>query len=119
MRMNQLRIIRWILYTVLLCTAAPLMAQPTLRLATLAPKGSTFHQELVAMGQTWAKAPGGGVKLTIYTDGSQGGEADMVRRLRGGQLQAALLTVAGLTEIDDSVAALQNMPMMFHDAGEL
>lgn len=94
-------------------------AQPTVRLATLAPSGTTFHQELLAMGEKWAKAPGGGAKLIIYTNGQLGGEADMVKRMRADQIQAAMLTVTGLSEIDDSVAALQNMPMFFRNAGEL
>jgi TRAP-type C4-dicarboxylate transport system substrate-binding protein len=105
---------------VLFCISPLVLAQqPTIRLATLAPKGTTYHQELLAMKQVWAKAPGGGANLIIYTDGTQGGEAAMVSRMRQGQLQAALLTVTGLTEIDDSVAALQNMPMMFRSVGEL
>jgi TRAP-type C4-dicarboxylate transport system substrate-binding protein len=39
--------------------------------------------------------------------------------MRVGQLNAALLSVVGLTEIDDSVAALQKMPMMFRSWEEL
>jgi TRAP-type C4-dicarboxylate transport system substrate-binding protein len=103
----------------LLCTMQVHAAQPTIKLATLAPKGTTFHQELLAMGEKWAAAPGGGAKLSVYTDGSLGGERDMVRRMRGGQIQAAMLTITGLSEIDDSVAALQNMPMIFRNTGEL
>ncbi len=94
-------------------------APPLIKLATLAPKGTTFHQELLAMGEKWAAAPGGGARLTIYTDGTLGGEADMVRRMRVGQIQAAMLTVTGLSYIDDSVAGLQNMPMIFRSVGEL
>lgn len=90
-----------------------------IRLATLAPKGSSFHQILLAMGEKWRQAPGGGVALTLYTDGTMGGEADMVRRMRVGQIQAGMLTVVGLSGIDDSVTALQNMPMMFRSLDEV
>lgn len=90
-----------------------------IKLATLAPKGTSFHKTLIAMGEKWAAAPGGGAALTIYTDGTMGGEGDMVRRMRVGQIQAAMLTVTGLSEIDDSVAALQNMPMMFRSLEEV
>src|SRR4051794_261022 len=104
----------------LICFAAPTAhAGPQVKLATLAPKGTTFHQVLLEMGEQWSKAPDGGVKLTVYTDGTLGGERDMVRRMRVGQIQAAMLTVTGLTEIDDSVAALQNMPMVFRSVDEL
>ena len=57
--------------------------------------------------------------LTIYADGVQGGESAMVQKMRVGQLQAAMLTATGLSEIDDSVSALQNMPMMFHSLAEV
>ena len=90
-----------------------------IKLATLAPKGTSFHQTLLAMSEKWQKAPGGGARLVIYTDGTMGGEADMVKRMRVGQIQAGLLTVAGLQEIDESVTALQTMPMKFHSLDEV
>ncbi len=89
------------------------------RLGTLAPKGSSYHQILLGMAEKWHQAPGGGVSLTIFSDGSMGGEADMVRRMRVGQIQSGLLTVVGLSAIDPSVAALQDMPMMFHSLDEV
>jgi TRAP-type transport system periplasmic protein len=90
-----------------------------IRMATLAPKGSSYHQILLAMAEKWRQAPGGGATLTLFTDGSMGGEADMVRRMRIGQIQAGMLTVVGLSEIDPSVSALQNMPMMFRSLDEV
>ncbi len=90
-----------------------------IKLATLAPRGSSFHRILQAMGERWRGAPGGGVSLTVYTDGTMGGEADMVRKMRIGQIQAAMLTAVGLREIDDSVTAIQFMPMMFRSLDEI
>src|SRR5882724_5253342 len=90
-----------------------------IRMATLAPKGSPPHQALLAMGEKWRQAPGGGAALTVYTDGSMGDEPDMVRRIRVGQLHAGTLTVQGLSEIDDAVTALQNIPMMFRSFDEI
>jgi TRAP-type C4-dicarboxylate transport system substrate-binding protein len=55
----------------------------------------------------------------VYPDGSQGGEAEMVRRMRIGQLQGALMSVVGLREIEPTVAALQNMPMLFRSWEEV
>lgn len=89
------------------------------RLATIAPKDTSFHQSLKTMAQKWQNAPGGGVELTIYTDGTMGGETDMVRRMRVGQLQAAMLTVAGLSEIDPAVGGLQKMPVLYRTLDEL
>jgi len=92
---------------------------PKIRMATLAPKGSSFHQSLQMMGQKWRQAPGGGATLTIYTDGTMGGESDVIRRMRIGQLQAAMLTVVGLSEIDESINVLEYMPMMFKSLEEM
>jgi TRAP-type transport system periplasmic protein len=71
------------------------------------------------MGEKWRAGPEGGVKLSIYPDGSMGGEADMVRKMRVGQIQAAMLTVSGLEEIEPSVTALQNLPLMFRSLDEV
>lgn len=89
------------------------------RLGTLAPKGSSYFNNLQAMGEKWKQAPGGGAALTIYPDGTMGSEADMVRRMRLGQLQASLLSAAGLGEIEPAVNGLQNLPMMFRTLDEV
>ena len=98
--------------------ALPAAEGVRVRLATLAPKDTSFHKSLQLMGEKWRQSSGGAVTLTIYTDGTMGGEADMVRRMRVGQVQAAMLTVAGLLQIEDSVTGLQLMPMMFHNLEE-
>jgi TRAP-type transport system periplasmic protein len=90
-----------------------------IKLGTLAPKDSSPHNSLKAMAEAWRKAPGGGAQLIVFTDGTQGSEADMVARMRIGQLQAALLTAVGLAQIDDSVTALQTMPMIYRNLDEV
>jgi TRAP-type C4-dicarboxylate transport system substrate-binding protein len=88
-------------------------ADKQLRIGTLASKNSLYHRQLMELGEAWRTAQGGQGKYLVYPDGSQGGETDMVRRMRIGQLQGGLLSVVGLREIEPSIAALQNMPMMF------
>jgi TRAP-type C4-dicarboxylate transport system substrate-binding protein len=90
-----------------------------IRLGTLAPKGSSYHRALQEMGEKWRKAQGGTATFTVFTDGTQGGEEDTVRRMRVAQLNAALLSVVGLTEIDRSVAALQLMPLVYRSWEEV
>ncbi len=90
-----------------------------IKLGTLVPKDSSPHQNLKVMAEKWRQAPGGGVHLIMFTDGTQGGEADMVRRMRIGQLQAAVLTSVGLAEIDNSVTALQTMPLVYRSLDEV
>lgn len=96
-------------------------AQDTARvkLGTIAPRGSIYHRSLMEMGETWRRAEAPGASFTIFPDGSQGGEADMVRRMRIGQLNAAFISVIGLTEIDAGAGALQKMPLMFRSWEEV
>ncbi len=84
-----------------------------LRIATVAPAGSSFHKRLQALGAEWTRGPGG-VSMNIYP-GTQGGELQIVRRMRVGQIQGAMLTSVGLGQIDRSVTALQLMPLLFKD----
>ncbi len=98
--------------------AAPAAAPVKIRLATLAPKDSSPHKSLQQMGEAWKKSTGDQVQLTLFTDGTMGGEADMVRRMRIGQIQAAMLTAPGLSQIEDSVGGLQLLPMMFRSLDE-
>lgn len=93
-------------------------ADKQLRIGTLAPKNSLYHRQLMELGEAWRSAHGGG-KYLVYPDGSQGGETDMVRRMRIGQLQGGLLSVVGLREIEPSIAALQNLPLMFRSWDEV
>lgn len=122
MKMNQpAKLVALVLLSAILLSAnRSAAADPVkVRLATLAPKGSSYTKHLQAMGERWRQAPGGGVALTIYPDGSMGSEADMVRRMRLGQLQAALVTTTGLTEIEPGVAGLQTMPKVYRNLEEV
>src|SRR3954466_14658535 len=70
-----------------------------IKLGTLAPQGSTWHQLLQQMQTDFTKASGGKVELKIYAGGTQGNEGEMIRKISIGQLQAASMTAVGLHEI--------------------
>ena len=90
-----------------------------LRIGSLVPKNSLYHQQLLELGEAWRKAQGEGSRFVVFTDGSQGGEAELARRMRIGQLQGALLSVVGLREIEPSISALQNLPLLFKSWDEV
>ena len=94
------------------------LAQTRIRLATLVPTGTSYHHSLQAMGAKWKQSSNGAISLTIYADGTMGSEDEIVRRMRVGQLQAALLTVGGISAIDPAVGALQKMPLVFRSLEE-
>lgn len=89
-----------------------------IKLATAAPKDTSYHRILREMGDTWRKVTNGQVELVIYPGGNQGSEADAVRRMNIGELQAAMLTAGGLTEIDPAVSAVEGIPMLFRSLDE-
>ena len=77
--------------------APPAQAQTqTIRLTTLAPRGSSYHRALQSLGETWQQISNGSVRLIIYPGGIQGGEPAMVERMAINQSQAAMLTADGL-----------------------
>jgi len=90
----------------------------TIKLGTLAPKGSPWFENLQDMAADWGKASNDRIKVRIYPGGSIGDERDMVRKMQIGQLQGAVLTAEGLSIIVPEVLALQ-MPMLFKTDGEL
>ena len=100
---------------VLAASAARAEAPVVLKLGTLAPQGSTWHEILKEMGQRWSQVSGGAVTLRIYPGGVQGNEGDMIRKLGIGQLQAAALSNVGMHDITPEPKGL-SIPLFF--AGE-
>ncbi|HLJ21545.1 MAG TPA: TRAP transporter substrate-binding protein DctP [Stellaceae bacterium] len=95
----------------------PAQAQ-VLKLATLAPDGSPWHDVIIDIGESWKAASGGRITLRVYPGGVAGDDPDMIRKMRIGQLQAAVLTGTGLAQITPEIQALQ-MPMMLSSYDEL
>jgi TRAP-type C4-dicarboxylate transport system substrate-binding protein len=83
----------------LFLTATAHAAPVRIKLGTLAPQGSTWHQLLLEMAQKWSQASNGQVELKVYAGGTQGNEGEMIRKISIGQLQAAAITAIGLHEI--------------------
>lgn len=68
----------------------------TIRFATLLPPGSPYMDVLRAWNRTLKKRTNGKVQLRFYSGGSQGDERDFVRKMRVGQMDAAVLSTTGL-----------------------
>lgn len=114
-------LIRFLSLLLALLVQSPLAvaADKPFRIGTLAPKNSLYHRQLLEVGEAWRAAQGGSAKYIVFPDGSQGGEAELARRMRIGQLQGALLSVVGLNEIEPSISALQSMPLLFRSWDEV
>lgn len=103
----------------LLLTAPGARAETiTIKLATLAPQGSSWERALRDLGSRWEAQSRGVVTLRIYAGGVAGNEGAMLRKLRIGQLQAASVTSVGLHDIDPAAQVLQT-PLLIRTDGEL
>jgi TRAP-type C4-dicarboxylate transport system substrate-binding protein len=89
-----------------------LSAPMVVKMATLAPEGSSWYRVLQEMGEEWRKVSGGDVTLRIYPGGVAGDEDAMIRKMRIGQIQAAAITGIGLAYLEKSFYAL-HIPMMY------
>ena len=109
-----------LLAAVLAVLATPALGQQPVqvKLGTLAPNGSTWHEILKEMAERWSQASNGTVKLRIYPGGTQGNEGEMIRKMAVGQLQGAAVTTTGLHDIAPEPQAL-GVPLMFDSAAEL
>ncbi len=101
-----------------LAFAATAAHAQTIKLGTLAPKGSPWWDILQDMGAAWTEAADGAIRVRIYPGGSIGDETDMVRKMLIGQLQGAVLTSEGLGRIAPELRVLQ-LPMVYRSDAEL
>ena len=100
-----------------LVLSRPVSAETVIRLGTLAPKGSPWHDTIMQMNAEWQRISGGAVTIRVYS-GVLGDEPEMVRKMRLGEIHAVALSGAGLATIDPAVSALQ-LPLMFDSYAEL
>jgi TRAP-type C4-dicarboxylate transport system substrate-binding protein len=99
-------------------TPATADAQIIIKMATLVPDGSSWHLVLKEVADKWNKISGGRVQVRLYPGGVAGDDPDVVRKMRLGTLNAALLTSVGVGEIDKSVYAL-SIPVAYNDYDEV
>ena len=83
-----------------------------IKLGTVAPKNSVYHQALLRLRTEWREISEGAVDLAIYPGGVVGDEVTMLRKMRAGQMQAALISGSGMSFLDEGISALQ-VPLMF------
>jgi TRAP-type C4-dicarboxylate transport system substrate-binding protein len=109
-----------LLLTLLACVllAAQPAAAQRVKMATLVPEGSSWHNILKEMAAQWKELSGGRVQVIIYPGGVAGDDPDVVRKMRLGTLHAGVLTAVGVAEIDPSVYAL-GVPLMYASYDEV
>ena len=95
----------------------PALAAVTLKIATVAPDGTTWMQELRKGGDEIAKRTEGRVKLRFFPGGVMGNDKSVLRKIRIGQLQGGVIVSGGLTDIYPDIV-LYNIPFLFRSYEE-
>ena len=106
-----------LLLTAMLMISAPLAAQQ-LKIATLAPDGSTWMEALNAAAEEVKQKTDGKVTTRFYPGGVMGGSDTVLRRMKLGQLQGGIFTVGELAGVAPETN-LYSLNFQFKNAGEL
>ncbi len=107
-----------IICIILLLISNSLLCALTIKLGSLVPVGSPWDISLKHIAAEWKKISKGEVILKIYPGGIAGDESDMIRKMRIGQLDAAGITVVGLSHIFPGVIAIA-LPLIINEEKEL
>jgi TRAP-type C4-dicarboxylate transport system substrate-binding protein len=81
--------------------------QIVLRIATLAPNGSSWMRVFSAWNNSLKQATGHRLALRFYAGGAAGDERDAVLKMKAGQMDGAAVTTVGLGQMVRSVLVLQ------------
>ena len=103
---------------VLCCPVVAESAAILVKLGTLAPEGSAWHDALLEIRQKWHASTDGNVELRIYPGGALGGEVEMVRKVQRGGLDAITISASGLGFVDEAMGCLA-LPMLLETYEEL
>ena len=90
----------------------------TIKIATLAPEGSSYIQALNELNAELMQKTNNDVRLRIYPGGVLGDEKDMRRKMHVGQIHGAVLTAAGLSGIFIEMDVFQ-IPFLFEGYDEV
>ena len=86
--------------------------QVQLKIATVAPEGSTWMQVMREIDAAVRKETGNAVGFKMYPGGVQGDELVVLRKVRSGQLHGGGLTGSGLGSIAPALRVME-VPFMF------
>ena len=89
-----------------------------IKMATLAPNGSSWMKTFNALNNEVMQKTGNKVQFKIYPDGVLGDETDMLRKMQMGQIQGAALSSGGLSLLFKEIDVLQ-IPFLFQTYEEV
>lgn len=106
-----------LLGTLLTFLSSPTLAA-TLKIATIAPAGTTWMKEMKQGASEIKKKTEGRVKLKFYPGGVMGNDQSVHRKIKIGQLHGGAFTSGGLSHAYPGIQAL-SLPMLFTSFDEV
>ncbi len=100
-----------------LLAALPVLGEE-LKVATIAPDGSHWMREMRAAAAEIKERTGGNVEIKFYPGGVMGNDAQVLRKIRIGQLHGGAFTAGGLSE-RYSALNLYGVPLLFRSLDEV
>jgi TRAP-type C4-dicarboxylate transport system substrate-binding protein len=97
--------------------ALPLSAT-TLKIATIAPDGTSWMKQMRAAAKTIEQGTEGRVKLRFYPGGVMGNDNSVLRKIRVGQLHGGAITGGGLSAVYAD-AQIYTLPFQFRNLQEV
>jgi TRAP-type C4-dicarboxylate transport system substrate-binding protein len=94
----------------------PTVPTTTIRIASLAPPGSSFVKVLKAWSRTLQKETQGRVELRVFSGGSEGSDRDLVQKIKAGKLDAAGVASTGLSMVAPELQVLTAPGLLTDDA---
>ena len=99
------------------CTASA-QGKILIKIGTIAPEGSTWHDVLLKIRQEWRRLSSDRVELRVYAGGVLGDETEMVRKVQRRSLDGLAVSGVGLSRIDEGIDCL-HYPLFFDSYDEL
>jgi TRAP-type C4-dicarboxylate transport system substrate-binding protein len=96
---------------------APAIFAQTLKIATIAPEGSSWMIDMKSGAKAIKESTEGRVKFKFYGGGVQGNDKQVQRKMRTGQLHGGAFTSGALNKFQKD-ADLFSMPMLFDSIEE-
>jgi TRAP-type transport system periplasmic protein len=112
--MRSLRLLLGVLLAAVVTTANA----ADIKIATVAPDGSHWMQQMRAGAEEVKTRTAGRVTLKFYPGGVMGNDAQVLRKIRIGQLQGGAFTAGGLAERYNGLN-LYGIPLLFNSLDEI
>jgi TRAP-type C4-dicarboxylate transport system substrate-binding protein len=106
-----------LLSVLFLALAPPAIFAQTLKIATIAPEGSSWMNDMRSGAKVIEEHTEGRVKFKFYGGGVQGNDKQVQRKMRTGQLHGGAFTSGALNKFQKD-ADLFSMPLLFNSIDE-